>query len=239
MLDRSRLTDYDGLFLEATKENENCTTEYSCSGCSKINICKQTKTGYQKLITLTCKAPRPYCDYATTSCISLAPLPCLPSDNFTCMEDGIFPDKTNCSRYHHCKDSISFPYTCAKGVFFDAVKGECTPTPCLSFDCNGKHGLKTFHKGNRNYFAYCGDNFPVIVSRCAKGYELNDVLQKCVPVCRVEGHMVDVEDCTKYYKCNTGGVVTHHDCPFTYGFDPVNFRCVPMAMLPFCKMMDV
>lgn len=174
----------------------------------------------------------PYCKADSGTCTAFMPENCAPmSQNFMCMrESGSYPDLSNCTRYHVCKNFTAYTFACYGGTMYNSRTGECERTDCQKFNCAKKNGLKVSFGYNKNVYAYCVEGLVWYVDRCPAGYDLNELTQNCEPACKTEGFVPDNSDPSTYYVCaKLPGKSTlsaqKRLCPNGTVFDPTYVHC--------------
>lgn len=210
-----------------------CRSQYSCNGCNQVRICSTTPDGkFREASLVNCTGVTPYCKEDSGTCTGIMPEKCAPvSESFMCMrESGSYPDPTNCTRFHVCKNYTAYAFECYAGTLYNSRTGECERTECYKFNCATKHGLKIPFGTNKNVYGYCVHGLLWFIDRCPINYELNELTQNCEPVCRIEGYLPDVTDNSKYFVCRKDHrnivVPQKYHCPSGAVFDPDYAHCI-------------
>lgn len=227
-------------------ETDECNSKYSCYNCTTARICAPLpdNNGYKELRRINCEGKTPWCDLNTGSCSSVENKRCAKVGGFTCLSDGYFPDRKECTKFHYCQDLVSYTFSCREASYnYDAESHQCVYNKtCNTFNCQGKSGYKVAYPADPSIFAYCINDGAYAVDRCVGSNELNETSQSCGPVCKKEGLMKDSTDCRSYYKCNVESQdgtsitysMTHHTCPLGQVFSAEEFQCTPSPAL-FCN----
>lgn len=211
-----------------------CESQYSCVGCHQVRICSTSPDGkYRQVAVVNCTDVTPYCKEDSGTCTGIMPDKCAAmSENFMCMrESGTYPDPTNCTRFHLCRNYTAYTFACYGGTLYNSRTGACERTECLKFNCANKNGLKVPYGTNKNVYAYCVHGLLWFVDRCPTGHELNELTQNCEPVCKVEGFFVDYSDPAAYYVCRRDPTrgnslwAFRHVCPAGMLFDLDYVHC--------------
>ncbi|CAB0004855.1 unnamed protein product, partial [Nesidiocoris tenuis] len=130
------------------------------------------------------------------------------------------------------------------GQHYNADTELCETGQCSEFTPCTEKGQKVDNDIYKSYYAYCNaTGEPTYIQKCPGTYQLNVTSQSCEPICQEEGVLQDVQDCTKYYKCQyiyiddeTKFLIRELlDCPANTGFDPNNYICVSLTEYPDCK----
>lgn len=213
----------------------NCESQYSCNGCHQVRVCSTCPGGkFHQVSLVNCTGLMPYCKEDSGTCTAYTPERCAPlAENFMCMrESGSYPDPTDCTRYHLCKNYTAYSFECYNSKTYNSRTGECDhASSCISFNCTSKNGVKIPYFGDRNVYAYCVHGLLGFIDRCPANYELNEETQNCDPVCRIEGFLADSADSSKYYVCTKkpGSAVLVAEtrlCPNGTVIDPIYVHCV-------------
>lgn len=215
----------------------DCMSQYSCNGCNQVRVCSPCPGGgFHEILSVNCTGSTPYCKEGSGTCTAIMPEECAPlSENVICMkENGIFPDKLNCSHYHVCKNYTAYSFSCNRGNF-NTKTNECDSLGvCSTVNCHQNvDPRKIANPNHRNLYGYCHDNDLIFIDRCPANYELNEASQECEVVCREEGFLPDSADRSKFYVCTgdaTAGTLSAHSkqCPRGSVFDRDYQQCTTL-----------
>ncbi|XP_037034007.1 uncharacterized protein LOC119072817 [Bradysia coprophila] len=198
---------------------DDCRTLLFCSSFSS-----------KPLSIMTCPATTPHC--FNGACTSTAGL-CKTGpggSTFKCTDEGIFPDPSDCTRFHICEaDSTAEDYQCDTGFVFNSILKSCQmgKTPCTKISCSRASEANTFiaYASNPTYYAFCmNDNgvFSTLMFKCLydKFEEFDAKAKQCQFKCKAKGTFQNPADCGESFSCSgVNAKPVTAKCPAGWVFD--------------------
>lgn len=223
-----------------------------------MKIFAQFCTGDGSGTLIKCPDSAPYCDETTPNvakCSDKLPVTnpvCPPKPSkYLCMEEGIFPDATNCHKYYQCykdpspgKDTlIVAEYECDDLYVFDpsAPNGDycrftrnrfCVTVECGSTVKNILMSYPFFPRNKGEIVATCiGTDKTPLMTRCPEGFQANlqAIPAECKLICKKAGKFEFTGDKTKYHECLqtlNGWEAKVKSCMVGQTFDTKTKKCV-------------
>lgn len=155
-----------------------------------------------------------------------------------CTSAGVFPDFTDCNKYHYCHDIAvdSNLLACSPDFVYNSTHNICSynqnATPCAIADCTRMAGRFVVYPQNPAYYVFCGTGGlmnTMYMFKCEDiDNEIFDVsLNMCRFNCKAAGKFPDKSNWNGYIKCspktnetwtmsielcNDGEIFTNGDC---------------------------
>lgn len=183
-----------------------------CSDCSTLQMCSSLRE--EPLTEVNCAADSKYCvDGACTSSPSdscKGSSPGSGASTFPCTDIGVFPDPSDCTRYHVCETDAIESLKCDTGFVFNSKLKMCQMgrTPCTKISCSKASDVNTFisYASNPAYYAFCSKDdkgYRALMFKCPnEDFEEFDVKTKaCQFKCKARGNFQNPEDCGRYFYC--------------------------------------
>lgn len=212
----------------------DCLTLMTCAGAADP-IYKQTCVDKDK--------KKPYCvKGACTDKPDITVAACAAA-GFTCTGKGVFPDPSDCTKYHYCSAAAATGVTseCGANLVFNYKTLMCSnkaQTPCATIDCSKTTNAMVLYKPNPAYYAFClsGPEGQIVMYKCFdEQMEIFDLTQNvCRYNCKSQGNFRDRSNCKGYVTCTlTAGkwVALKQNCPTDMMFK--DGACVPQST-PVC-----
>ncbi|KAJ6649165.1 Pancreas transcription factor 1 subunit alpha, partial [Pseudolycoriella hygida] len=185
-----------------TKAGAQCATD-----CSTLMIC--TANNPFPIDGFRCPSPNQYC--VNGACVTKPSPSCGYRPSFICTSDGVFPEPSDCTKFHICENGESTFFTCPPGFVFNSKLNICQKgtTPCSKIDCSKATAAKPYitYASNPAYFAYCSNVLGQITTYLFKcQYEqfqiFDTTLNDCRYNCKAKGYFQDPSDCAQYFYCS-------------------------------------
>ncbi|XP_037049538.1 uncharacterized protein LOC119083837 [Bradysia coprophila] len=205
--------------LTCTKSGAQCGSD-----CSTLMICMANNP--EPLDTVTCSSPNQYC--VNGACTTKPDASCTGGSSFTCTDDGVFPEPSDCTRYRVCQDGESTLLQCGTGFVFNSKLNVCQKgtTPCTKIDCSRATQAKPYivYASNTNYYAYClisGGTIKTLMFKCKQDEIFDTTINACRFYCKAKGYFQNAADCNQYVYCSAAAAKPSEMlfCPPNYVFD--------------------
>lgn len=234
---------------QLSRETVACTkTGQICSDCQTLTTCVQdTAVAQQSCAQIN--ELLPFC--SENSCSANNTCGDSFQSAFDCSSDGVFPDPSDCTTYHVCKNGSVSDFKCPAGFVYFSKKKICRRQSSQSFcqtvqNCNKDNNQRLIpYQHDQGYFAFCQYQSAsnVIMFKCND--ELHEIYDSAISACRYncrsEGQYVDGTDCTGYVLCSKQSnkwVPQSLKCPTQYWFSGGNCitgNCTQDAKDCICK----
>lgn len=181
----------------------DCHTMLICVGVSGPPVLARTCTNIDPT--------KPYC--VKNVCQSEPDINNLNCSMPVCTSAGVFPDFTDCNKYHYFRDHAvdSNLLACPKDFVYNSTHNICSYNPkattCALANCTGMAGSFVVYPQNPAFFVFCGNGSllnTMYMFKCEDiENEIFDVsLNRCRFNCKATGNFADESNRNGYIKCS-------------------------------------